>query len=261
AQKLGTAHYTDNVGNLDISLTDEASGQRATGSTFESEYFTYKVYGDDKEVALATRKNVDEDKKYELSVDYKTNKLYCRPITNKTCIDLHLEEGQDYGSSSQGVPCSGELNTTWGWDGVEEYIASSGGSCSVNDGVINYSFCDDGYCEEGTFGENFENFCWDDHGDTGCEESSWGDFGNKYCRYDGEGNRCQIQTENEDGIITNANCLNSNVYNGDCIAFDNMSQGRWVEGKMVGSFVQETRECLEINGLECMTWGEWIRRK
>ncbi|MBQ6224654.1 MAG: prepilin-type N-terminal cleavage/methylation domain-containing protein, partial [Campylobacter sp.] len=32
AQKLGTAHYTDNVGNLDISLTDEASGQRATGS-------------------------------------------------------------------------------------------------------------------------------------------------------------------------------------------------------------------------------------
>ncbi|MBQ4493929.1 MAG: hypothetical protein II972_04960, partial [Elusimicrobiaceae bacterium] len=74
----------------------EASGQRATGSTFESEYFTYRVYGDDKAVALATRKNVDEDKKYELSVDYKTNKLYCRPITNKTCIDLHLEEGQDY---------------------------------------------------------------------------------------------------------------------------------------------------------------------
>ncbi|MBQ6224480.1 MAG: hypothetical protein IJJ58_04865, partial [Campylobacter sp.] len=96
AQKLGTAHYTDNVGNLDISLTDEASGQRATGSTFESEYFTYRVYGDDKEVALATRKNVDEDKKYELSVDYNTNKIYCRPITNKTCIDLHLEEGQDY---------------------------------------------------------------------------------------------------------------------------------------------------------------------
>ena len=96
-QKLATMHYTDNVANLDISLTDASNGEDATGSTFESEFFTYKVYGDDKAVATAMRKDVSEDKKYELSVNYTTGQIYCRPITNKTCIDLGLEEGQDYG--------------------------------------------------------------------------------------------------------------------------------------------------------------------
>ena len=94
--RMGTEHYTDNVGNLDISLTDASNGEDATGSTFEGEFFTYKVYGDDKAVAVATRKNVSADKQYELSIDYGTNQIYCRPITNKTCIDLGLEEGQDY---------------------------------------------------------------------------------------------------------------------------------------------------------------------
>ena len=94
--RMGTEHYTNDIGNLDISLKDESNGEDATGNTFESEYFTYKVYGDDKAVATATRKDVSEDKKYELSVNYATGQIYCRPITNKTCIDLGLEEGQDY---------------------------------------------------------------------------------------------------------------------------------------------------------------------
>ena len=93
---FGTEHYTDNIANLDISLTDASNGEDATGNTFESEYFTYKVYGDDKAVATATRKDVSEDKKYELSVNYATGQIFCRPIENKTCIDLGLEEGQDY---------------------------------------------------------------------------------------------------------------------------------------------------------------------
>ena len=96
--RMGTEHYTDNVGNLDISLKDESNGEDATGNTFESEFFTYRVYGDDKAVAIATRKDVSDDKKYELSVDYGTNQIYCRPVENKTCIDLGLEEGQDYTS-------------------------------------------------------------------------------------------------------------------------------------------------------------------
>ena len=98
-QRLATMHYTDNVGNLDISLKDETNGEDATGNTFESEFFTYRVYGDDKAVAVATRKDVPADKQYELSVNYATGQIYCRPIENKTCIDLGLEEGIDYASS------------------------------------------------------------------------------------------------------------------------------------------------------------------
>ena len=39
---------------------------------------------------------MSEDKQYELSIDYNTNRIYCRPIENKTCIDLNLEEGKDF---------------------------------------------------------------------------------------------------------------------------------------------------------------------
>ena len=96
AYSFGTEHYTDNISNLDISLTDETNGEDAAGNTFESEFFTYRVYGDDRAVAVAMRKNVSADKQYELSVEYGSGQIYCRPIENKTCIDLGLEEGQDY---------------------------------------------------------------------------------------------------------------------------------------------------------------------
>ena len=124
-QRLATMHYTDNVGNLDISLKDETNGEDATGSTFESEFFTYKVYGDDKAVATATRKDVSEDKQYELSVDYNTNKIYCRPIENKTCIDLGLEEGQDYADSDDGdwQNCLDNISGLASMVGMEGYEA------------------------------------------------------------------------------------------------------------------------------------------
>lgn len=96
ARMLATYHYTNDMNNLDISLIDESSGERATGGSFDTEYFTYRVYGDDRGVATATRKNATGEKQYELSVNYGTGQIFCRPMTNKTCIDLNLEEGQDY---------------------------------------------------------------------------------------------------------------------------------------------------------------------
>ena len=107
AYRMGTEHYTNDVGNLDISLKDGANGEDAAGSTFESENFIYRIYGDDNAAATATRKNVSEDKQYELSIDYATNQIYCRPLTNKTCIDLGLDEGQDFSQSAwQETQCS-----------------------------------------------------------------------------------------------------------------------------------------------------------
>lgn len=149
SHKLATSHYTDNITNLDISLRDEESEDVAAGNTFESENFTYKVYGDDVAVATATRKTDDAEKQYELSVDYKTNQIYCRPIENKTCIDLGLEEGQDYSQYSQGSPCEGGAGDALAGEGFEAYMASMGANCRINNGVINYSYCEyNGRCEE-----------------------------------------------------------------------------------------------------------------
>lgn len=142
AYRMGTEHYTNDVGNLDISLKDESNGEDATGDTFESEFFTYKVYGDDKAVAVATRKDVPDDKKYELSVSYGTNQIYCRPIENKTCIDLGLEEGQNYGSN-ESRPCNGELDAILGEESEETIVGWHGGTCVVTgDGVIHTSWCE-----------------------------------------------------------------------------------------------------------------------
>ncbi|MBQ4494115.1 MAG: hypothetical protein II972_05940, partial [Elusimicrobiaceae bacterium] len=245
AQKLGTAHYTDNVGNLDISLRDEATGQRATGSTFESEYFTYRVYGDDKEVALATRKNVDEDKKYELSVDYKTNKLYCRPITNKTCIDLHLEEGQDYAPV---VPCNGEINAIAGYD-FESIVLGNSGSCGVKNGVIDYQFCKNNYCQEGHIEGDINHYCNTfTFGGFNCftENMVTGEYHYNEC----VGGTCLFgYSQDWDSPYTSASCSGSNVSNEECLAYDEMSQEDYNNGT--------TRTCLEIEGLNCKIWGEW----
>ena len=108
-KKLSSLHYTDQVQELDISLIDEQTGSPATGNNFVSELFSYKVYGDDEEAAVATRMGVSDDKKYELSINYATGQIYCRPITNPVCIDLNLDEGPIYGE----VPwtsCDGAYN-------------------------------------------------------------------------------------------------------------------------------------------------------
>ena len=220
--RMGTEHYTDNVGNLDISLKDGSNGEDATGSTFEGEFFTYKVYGDDKAVATATRKDVSEDKKYELSVDYNTNKIYCRPIENKTCIDLGLEEGQDYGSSSQGVPCNGEADAD-AYEGFEDYIASVGGTCNVNNGVVSYSYCDEDWCEEVSFGDNFDDVV---------STSANGAF----------------FLHTEEGVGYAYQC-DDELYNGNggCLGYDMITQ--YDNGAY--------RVCKTINGFECEEWWDW----
>ena len=128
-RKLATYHYTNNMNNLDISLTDELTGERATGDGFNTEYFSYKVYGDDRAVATATRRNASGEKQYELSVNYDTDQLFCRPATDKTCMDLNLAEGQD---NSQ-VP----------WNNCSSSMDHMGISCYTrdNDGVTENARC------------------------------------------------------------------------------------------------------------------------
>ncbi|MBR4508020.1 MAG: type II secretion system protein [Elusimicrobiaceae bacterium] len=186
AHKLATAHYTDEIELLDISLKDESTNEVATGNTFESEYFTYKVYGDEKEVAIATRKNVAEDKKYELSVDYNTNKIYCRPIENKTCIDLGLEEGQDYGPADE-IP----------WDDcVGGQLIVTSCYTRDNNGIRETSVCNYSAWISGK-----------PSGNINCSMS--------YEEYDEEGNTTSI---------TYKNCAASDSVNGFCQSYNSMEQ-------------------------------------
>ena len=206
SHKMATYHYSDDITNLDLSLKDVVSEDMASGNTFEGEDFIYKVYGDDRAVATATRKNVSSDKQYELSIDYNTNQIYCRPIENKTCIDLGLEEGQDY-SITPSVPCSGEADAVRG-DGWEEWFLSEGGSCSVSNGVVNYSRCDNWGCSEGKID---------------------GDVHEEYF--------CDIE----------------DVVDGSCTTYFQMNH--------YSDDFMTVRNCQEIEGKECKTWGNWHSNK
>lgn len=97
-QRLRAGEYTNELPKLDLQLTDYPAGNTVVGDTFEGQYYSYKVYGEDEAAATATRKGTNEGEEdfYELSVDYGTGELFCRPATNKTCMDLGLEEGRDH---------------------------------------------------------------------------------------------------------------------------------------------------------------------
>ena len=288
SHKLATSHYTDNITNLDISLRDEESEDVAAGNTFENENFTYKVYGDDVGVATATRKTDDENKQYELSVDYKTNKIYCRPIENKTCIDLGLEEGQDYSQYSQGSPCEGGAGDALAGEGFEAYMASMGANCRINNGVINYSYCEyNGRCEETKIEDGIIETC---------ENSDVNEY-NGAAYYNCE----RISLDTWDSIdsktcaeLVNGECLKWYSYNNNCFIYDNSwdncsgtayAIGATFEGPEGNTIeiydcemddygfctrvtsLKETgsvdgydgcrRYCLQVNGLECEEWGKW----
>lgn len=110
-RKLDKGEFTEKVQDLDLHLEDFPEGNAVEGDSFESKFYSYKLYGEDEKAATATRKTEKEDDKYELSVDYTTGELFCRPAENKTCKDLGLAEGREFGEEepSQGEdPCETE---------------------------------------------------------------------------------------------------------------------------------------------------------
>ena len=275
AYRMGTEHYTDNVGNLDISLKDETNGEDANGSTFESEFFTYKVYGDDKAAATATRKNVDEDKKYELSVDYNTNKIYCRPIENKTCIDLGLEEGQDYADSENNngpwVDCNEDhlraianmhghtLETLQGY--IDMYSSYGLNICKTNDNG-GMKVC--GYVSSELTGEDsaymcFGNFLYSDTEYVGfaCKTSAVNpEECNEYLNVD--------EYFYSGSSYFQAFCYGSDNIDGDaerCSNYDEMYEYyNYTEVPTEGghySYYDKERHCEEFVGRECVSWSEW----
>ena len=100
-QKLRTGEYTNQAQNLDIQLTDYPEGDIVTGDTFDNQYFDYTIYGEDGAAARAIHKS----KEYELSVDYGTGEIFCRPEDHKICMDLGFEEGRDFVNWPQQEDC------------------------------------------------------------------------------------------------------------------------------------------------------------
>ena len=150
-QKHGLGKYTNQTQDLVLELRDYSTGNTVVGDTFQSQFFDYKVYGEDEAAATATRKSSNPDDVYELSVDYGTGELFCRPATNKTCIDLNLEEGRKYGEPDWEICNTNTMDESWSSAfNVSLYNASSEGkatSCQmrVNNktGVTDFDFCFD----------------------------------------------------------------------------------------------------------------------
>ncbi len=144
-KKLESLHYADKVDDLDISLSDEVIGAKASGKTFEGKDFTYTVYGDDEGAATATRKNVPEEDEYELSVDYATGELFCKPEEHRICKALGLGVGRNYGDPKW-ENCAGQVDTLWrDAFGVRDYKENNTQTCQVrvNDkkGITEFEAC------------------------------------------------------------------------------------------------------------------------
>ena len=153
-QRLRTGEYSNQAQELDMELKDYPNGNDVSGDAFDGQYYAYKVYGEEESAATATRKgtNEGEDDFYELSVDYNTGELFCRPATNKTCMDLGLDEGRDHTPAPQWTECSGEINTLlrpfMSHSSVSTYETQTS-TCQVlsNDkvGRTNFKFCFSSY--------------------------------------------------------------------------------------------------------------------
>ncbi len=204
AKKLESLHYTDKVEELDISLPDEATGEKATGSTFEGKDFTYTVYGDDEAAATATRKVTDPDDEYELSVDYGTGELFCRPAEHKICKELGLAEGSDHENNEEDDgdwdDCSNNISALASLVGMEGY-----------EDTLREELSQIPYCQVKS---NQYKVCFPDGGDFFCETgkiSRSGCMVSQYCLANSS-NECQGEIQYESYCEDRRTDLGDNVY-------------------------------------------------
>ena len=204
-QKLRTGEYTNDVPKLDLQLTDYPAGNIVANDSFDGQYYAYKIYGNEEAVATAARKGVNEgeDDFYELSIDYNTGELFCRPSTNKTCIDLGLEEGQYYGAPKWET-CAGKLDdifiNSFGVSGSQETKINS---CELRvdkrSGITDFKFCPNGAEVGISFHANVTSFT------RACVTGKI--YDNKklvYC--EGDCTRQQVYENYDDGSYLNYDC-------------------------------------------------------
>ena len=189
---------------------------------------------------------------------------------------------------TDGSPCEGGAGDALAGEGFEAYMASMGANCRINNGVINYSYCEyNGRCEESKIEDGIMETC---------ETSDVNEY-NGAAYYNCE----RISLDTWDSIdsktcaeLVNGECLKWYSYNNNCFIYDNSwdncsgtayAIGATFEGPEGNTIeiydcemddygfctrvtsLKETgsvdgydgcrRYCLQVNGLECEEWGKW----
>ena len=221
-QRLRAGEYTNQTQELDLQLTDYPAGNTVAGDTFEGQYYTYKVYGEDEAAALAKRKTTDPEEEYELSIDYGTGEIFCRPSTHKICMDLGLEEGRDF-DPPKWVTCAGQIDDLWRTNfGASDYKENRISSCQVRvnkkENKSEFDFCFNRSNQSYLMFANQSNTAWN----SSCMRGYF-DQDNKLaiCVYKSPSNRnCQsfptVIEKREDNRYNAYFCLNYNQTTGKC---------------------------------------------
>ena len=196
------SRYTDDFGDMSISVFGDA-----TGDTHEGTYFTYTL---EDETAIAERNGSDDP--YILYRNYEDPITYCQPEGNKYCTMLGLLPGDRNTSVGNWQSCSAEEGG---------YPCTK--ACTRNT-TIGYT-CAGTYNQDGTYTEKV------------CSTTSGGQQFCASANYNSEGNRtkqvtCDVsvtdkcvskreKTYDENGnILSERTCTNNNA-DGSCSSYSN----------------------------------------
>ncbi|MBR4508718.1 MAG: prepilin-type N-terminal cleavage/methylation domain-containing protein [Elusimicrobiaceae bacterium] len=96
--------YSESLSGLPLEITD-TEGNILKTAEFNDEFFDYKIFGSEFDRARASRNNGE----YELSVDYGTSEIMCRPIEHRICQDFGYREGDDFITWPQKTDCDSSI--------------------------------------------------------------------------------------------------------------------------------------------------------
>ncbi len=117
-------NYSETMLNLPLQMNNQ-DGSAVVGAEFSDKFFDYEIFGDDEEASVARRNNGE----YELSIDYNTGKIFCRPIEHKICRDLNLDEGRSF--EPVWDDCNGVMNEIWALAGITKDYEADTNTCKV----------------------------------------------------------------------------------------------------------------------------------
>ena len=136
--------YAPSLDGLPLEIKDE-QGNILKTSEFNDEYFDYIVFGTPRQASIAKRNNGQ----YELSVNYETNKIYCRPFEHKICRDFNFDEEGGYFGQKIWENCRGRLNPLFSTFGVTYDNEGITNICLISPDENNEAKTDFEFCVEG----------------------------------------------------------------------------------------------------------------
>ena len=133
--KVQSQEYSENIESLDITVKNYSTGEEATGSEFDSQYFNFTL-GED--YALAARKNGD----YFLGMDYDTYAIYCGGNDTSICARFGLEVRNipNNSNSDSWSNCNGAFASLRGYEPPSCQMKSDGSGGTIFKTDSSYEF-------------------------------------------------------------------------------------------------------------------------